>query len=160
LDGDLSLNPQRFTDFDADPDGLRRHVLPKAAWSRGMKAGLAGLRRLAPLAVAWGGCALRWSIGAGRSAGAPSEHAQRVAGGRAVVVRRPSFEAAVELEVPRQVVTDEAGKRAPQIVGGHVVGACDVAGQEAAPERAEWHEPDAELAADRQHGPLGLAPPQ
>ena len=52
LDGDLSLNMQRFTDRGADTD-FRAHVTPKAAWNLGMKAGLHGHASLIPLAIVW-----------------------------------------------------------------------------------------------------------
>jgi hypothetical protein len=62
LDGDLSLNTQRFTDFRADAGNLREHTTPKASWNLGMKMGLTGRASLVPLAVVWLGCAL-WLTG-------------------------------------------------------------------------------------------------
>lgn len=52
-DGDLSLNPQRFTDGGVNSGALRLHADPKAAWNLGMILGLDGLPSLVPLFAVW-----------------------------------------------------------------------------------------------------------
>ena len=63
-DGDLALNPQRFTDGGVNGGALRAHVDPKAAWNVGMKAGLTGHASLVPLAAIWIACGAWLSAGA------------------------------------------------------------------------------------------------
>jgi hypothetical protein len=65
-EGHLALNTQRFTDFRADENAIRRHADPSASWNLGMKMGLSGLASLIPLGIAWLGCgiALAWLTGA------------------------------------------------------------------------------------------------
>jgi hypothetical protein len=65
-DGDLALNPQRFTDGGGNGGALRAHVDPKAAWNLGMKTGLTGRASLAPLAIVWIACAA-WLSAAARA---------------------------------------------------------------------------------------------
>lgn len=71
LDGDLSLNTQRFTDGGANGGALRAHVAPKAAWNLGMRMGLSGQASLAPLAAVWIGCAF-WISAAVRARRSPA----------------------------------------------------------------------------------------
>jgi hypothetical protein len=54
LDGDLSLNHQTFVHHSAQPDLLRGHRVPHAAWNLGELAGLRGLWSLLPLFALWG----------------------------------------------------------------------------------------------------------
>jgi hypothetical protein len=52
-EGDLSLNPQRFTDYGADPEHLRHNAGHHAAWNLGELVGLRGLVSLLPLLALW-----------------------------------------------------------------------------------------------------------
>ena len=56
-EGHLALNTQRFTDFRADENAIRRHADPTASWNLGMKMGLTGLASLIPLGIVWLACA-------------------------------------------------------------------------------------------------------
>lgn len=53
LDGDLSLNHQTFVHHSAQPDLLRGHQVPHAAWNLGELIGLRGLWSLLPLFALW-----------------------------------------------------------------------------------------------------------
>ncbi len=53
LDGDLSLNHQTFVHHSANPDMLRGHKVPHAAWNLGEVAGISGLPSLLPLMAVW-----------------------------------------------------------------------------------------------------------
>ena len=64
FEGHLALNTQRFTDFRADENAIRRHADPTASWNLGMKMGLTGLASLIPLGLVWLACAigLVWTL--------------------------------------------------------------------------------------------------
>jgi hypothetical protein len=53
VEGDLSLNPQAFTDYAADPDRMRHNPAGHASWNLGQLAGLHGLVSLLPLLALW-----------------------------------------------------------------------------------------------------------
>jgi hypothetical protein len=53
LEGHLSLNNQRFTDFRADEDAIWRHADPTVSWNLGMPMGLTGRASLVPLGIVW-----------------------------------------------------------------------------------------------------------
>ena len=53
VEGDLSLNPQAFTDYAADPDRMRHNPAGHASWNLGQLAGLHGLASLLPLLAIW-----------------------------------------------------------------------------------------------------------
>ena len=56
--GDLSLNHQTFVHHSAQPDLLRGHQLPHAAWNLGEVVGLSGLWSLIPLVAMWAAVAI------------------------------------------------------------------------------------------------------
>lgn len=82
-EGDLSLNTQSFATGGADPDALRAHTEPKAAWNVGMKMGLTGHASLAPLVIVWIAGAMWFSAsetrrgGFGSRAGRAWRHVRR-----------------------------------------------------------------------------------
>jgi hypothetical protein len=53
LEGRLSLNNQRFTDFRADEDAIWRHADSSVSWNLGMSLGLTGRASLVPLGLVW-----------------------------------------------------------------------------------------------------------
>ncbi|MFN7985554.1 MAG: hypothetical protein U0Q11_27245 [Vicinamibacterales bacterium] len=53
MEGDLSLNPQSFTDYAADPDRMRHNPAGHASWNLGERLGLHGLTSLLPLIAIW-----------------------------------------------------------------------------------------------------------
>ena len=53
IDGDLSMNPQAFTDYAADSGLMRHHPSAHAAWNLGELVGLHGLVSLLPLLALW-----------------------------------------------------------------------------------------------------------
>ena len=53
VEGDLSLNPQSFTDYAAAPDRMRHNPSGHASWNLGQLAGLQGLTSLLPLLALW-----------------------------------------------------------------------------------------------------------
>ncbi|MFN7985754.1 MAG: hypothetical protein U0Q11_28255, partial [Vicinamibacterales bacterium] len=53
IEGDLSLNPQSFTDYAADPDRMRHNSAGHASWNLGERLGLHGLTSLLPLIAIW-----------------------------------------------------------------------------------------------------------
>jgi hypothetical protein len=57
VDGDLALNTQTFVAGGVNPD-FRTHTEPKAAFNLGLTIGLPGVASLAPLLLAWIGCAI------------------------------------------------------------------------------------------------------
>jgi hypothetical protein len=61
-EGHLALNTQRFADFRADENAIRRHADPSASWNLGMKMGLTGLASLIPLGIAWLGCGIALAL--------------------------------------------------------------------------------------------------
>jgi hypothetical protein len=52
-EGDLSLNPQTFVDYGADPARLRHNRQAHASWNLGEVMHLEGLGSLAPLGLVW-----------------------------------------------------------------------------------------------------------
>lgn len=53
VEGDLSLNPQSYTDYAADPDRMRNNPNGHASWNLGQLIGLHGLTSLLPLIAIW-----------------------------------------------------------------------------------------------------------
>jgi len=68
LEGHLSLNNQRFTDFRADEDAIWRHADPTVSWNLGMPMGLTGRASLAPLGIVWLVCGA-WLVWLARLSG-------------------------------------------------------------------------------------------
>ncbi len=70
------------------------------------------------------------------------------------------FDPLHELEVPLEVLTLEARMKQPLVDGFKLLGAGNLAGEKAAPERAESHEAHAQLAAGSEHRALRVAAPE
>src|SRR5206468_3467575 len=85
---------------------------------------------------------------------------QRELAGRTLLLARDRLDPLDQLQVLREVLALEARREAPVVVGGEILEALQLAGEEAAAERAVGDEADAELATRGENFVLGIAAPQ
>src|SRR5690606_24601114 len=85
---------------------------------------------------------------------------ERQLAGRHALLARDLLDLGDQLQVAREVLALEARREAPVVVGREVLEAAELAGEEAAPERAVGDEADPELPARGEHAVLGITGPQ